>query len=150
MTVILRSALVFLCFGACTRPVKPANESGNSPGAAEHSDLQTWTGLTPSGYTVRVRPIEAPRVGSNTIHIGVSAGSPPPLSVDIVAPEMPMHGVARHRIESNGGEWSARVDIPMPGNWLLYVNFDAGGDAVEVPLTVVGSGSDLDEAHHHH
>jgi len=51
------------------------------------------------------------------------AGASTPVSVDIVSPDMPMHGLVR--IPVTNGE--ARIQIPMDGAWAIYVNLDATG-----------------------
>lgn len=57
-------------------------------------------------------------------------------TLDLVSPSMPMHGVVRYEASRAGGFWTFETEIPMEGDWLAYVNLDAGTDAAEFAFEV--------------
>jgi hypothetical protein len=64
--------------------------------------------------------------------------------VDLVAPDMPMHGITRFDAEAiSADEYLVEMELPMEGRWLVYVNLDIGVNAasfeVDVPPSDVGS-----------
>lgn len=108
-----------------------------------------WTARAPAGGLVRVAPDNGElRVGANRLVIPVEPDMRAPLSVDIVAPHMPMHGVVRLPAQQHDTQWIADVDIPMAGQWTVYVNFDEGEVAAAVHFEVRDS-SALHAVHAH-
>lgn len=94
--------------------------------------------VTPSGVVVRVRTDPEPPA-TGPIRVFITVAGPvdrTPRSVDLVSPTMPMHGVTRFAIEAAGTDWIADLEIPMEGEWSLYVNFDDGTDAAEIRFAV--------------
>lgn len=134
---------------ACSQQESPAADGspavlpaafGSGEGELDH-DSDAAVRLQPEGGELRV--------GSNRLTILTGGASPPPLSIDIVAPSMPSHGIVRHSITAVADSWIATVAVPMPGEWVLYVNFDAGEHAVAFPFTVTGP-PDVHAAHAAH
>ncbi|TVR52807.1 MAG: hypothetical protein EA421_12685 [Gemmatimonadales bacterium] len=76
------------------------------------------------------------------------------LSVDVVAPRMPAHGILRYPIATfDGDRVSFEVDIPMEGLWAIYLNLDHGPDAAAFEVEVEGDAEDGEHpshAHQHH
>lgn len=148
MKVIPAIGMALLC--ACTGEGPRATVQSVAPGSAAsmaEGEADPWTARDAGGATVRITPDGAPRVGMNRFSISVEPTHRVPLSVDLVAPRMPMHGVERHEVRKAGDELSATIDVPMAGDWILYVNFDAGADAVAIPFSVAADGRA--EPHHH-
>jgi len=77
------------------------------------------------------------------ISVDDPSGRSTPVSIDIVSPEMPMHGLVR--IPVTDGE--ARVQIPMDGEWAIYVNLDADGAVSAEFLFDVSPGDAGGDAH---
>jgi hypothetical protein len=46
------------------------------------------------------------------------------ISVDLLSPTMPAHGIVRYPVV----EGSVTLDLPMAGRWAIYVNLDAIGE----------------------
>jgi hypothetical protein len=97
--------------------------------------------------------VEAMPVRPGRLRIEVALDEAPaeaiPLSVDLVSPEMPMHGVRRFEADVSGpGRYEAVVDIPMEGYWEVYVNLDYGADAAAFELDV--EPPEDGEGHQHH
>lgn len=69
-----------------------------------------------------------------------------PISVDLVSPTMPIHGVVRSPVEPMGaGRYGSTVDVPMEGRWAVYVNLDETGlDAAQFAFDV---GPESDGSH---
>lgn len=118
----------------------------------EQPGLGASRSRTPGGVEVVLRradpatgPLEAGPVRW-TIETSASPERPP--TVDLVSPEMPMHGIMRYTASaSDDGAWEVEVPIPMEGRWMLYVNLDDGAEAAEFTLDVApGAGG----AHDHH
>ncbi|MEE9470538.1 MAG: hypothetical protein V3W32_02395, partial [Gemmatimonadota bacterium] len=91
---------------------------------------------TPVTVTTANVPV---RLGPLSLNIAIRSDSPEPLpvSVDLVSPEMPMHGIRRFDAEAiSPTEYTVNLEIPMEGRWLLYVNLDAGVNAASFELDV--------------
>ncbi len=121
--------------------------------AAEVDPSRPWVAASVSGRTVRLDPNpDPPAVG--IVHFMIETDGATPRSVDFASPAMPMHGVMRVPVESAGAAWSVSIDIPMAGDWALYVNFDDGDDAAEFRFSVAGDGHEhvgagAPATHHH-
>jgi len=137
----LLGALIVGCGGDGAEGVE-ARETGldrEAVGPSPPAALGTLMGDTPGGTHVMVRfAPDPPAVGPLELHLELH---PPPsdpelVTVDMVSPEMPAHGVVRARTtpEDRPGHFHARVTVPMEGLWEFYVNLDVGHDAV--PFTV--------------
>ncbi len=58
-------------------------------------------------------------------------------SADLVSPSMPSHGITRYAaVPAEDGSYLVETEIPMQGDWVLYVNLDDGGDSAEFPFEV--------------
>lgn len=134
------------CAGPSGDAAEPAHASYAAMAAAVTADL--WSGRSPSGMavTVATEP-DPPAPGHVRFKLAVTAGGQPH-SVDLVSPTMPMHGVVRFPVAIADGAVFADVEIPMDGEWTLYVNFDDGADAAEFRFTVAAA--DSAATHHHH
>jgi hypothetical protein len=79
------------------------------------------------------------RPGSISLHIQIRGPGPEalPVSVDVVAPSMPMHGITRFDAQAiSAEEYLVEIELPMEGRWLVYVNLDTGADAASFELDV--------------
>lgn len=115
---------------------------------------ETWNTRRVNGMVVRVRPEALPvREGPTTFLIELD---PPPaeainMSVDLVSPSMPAHGIARYEAHAERRErYRAAAEIPMAGYWTLYVNFDDGGTAVPFSFEAFGADGGTPAAHDPH
>ncbi|MFW6079765.1 MAG: hypothetical protein ACODAE_09095 [Gemmatimonadota bacterium] len=116
-----------------------------------------WATRTVGGVPIRVRADQTPlRPGPVHFRIEVpsTAADTASFSADLVSPTMPMHGVQRYPVErTQAGEYVAEVEIPMAGEWMLYVNLDIGADAARFEFTVPASDTtathDMGEGHVH-
>lgn len=67
------------------------------------------------------------------ISVHSSDGSAIASSVDLASPSMPMHGVVRYPVTDGKVDF----EIPMEGDWVVYVNLDGtGNDAAEFVFQV--------------
>lgn len=115
---------------------------------AESELAASWSGRTPTGIPVTVAAEPDPPVpGPVRFELTVPRGARP-LSVDLVSPAMPVHGVVRFPVAITDGVVVADVDVPMEGHWALYVNFDDGSDAAEIRFAVAAA--DSAAMHHQH
>jgi len=123
----------------------PASEA--APALARAVVLEA---ASPSGVVVRIRTEpDPPSTGWLRVFVTVvRRGDRKPQSVDLVSPAMPMHGIARYAVRALGTDWIADLDIPMEGEWSVYVNFDDGTDAAEFRF-VVGEAQSHTQQHHH-
>jgi len=71
-------------------------------------------------------------------------GSVAPVSLDLVSPTMPMHGLVRYPI----ADGLAEIDLPMEGQWAIYVNLDDAGQASAEFLFDVPPGESGGHQHH--
>ncbi len=55
--------------------------------------------------------------------MGSADGTASPRSLDLVSPEMPIHGLVRREVVDG---W-VDIDLPMEGRWTVYVNLDEAG-----------------------
>lgn len=149
VTVFRRFALGLLICGGCSRLGSDIETSQTSRSVTERANVVEWMGATSHGQSVLVRSSAAPSVGLNRLVIEVGTDGSPPRSVDVVAPAMPMHGVVRRIVERDGEHWSVQIEFPMPGEWVLYVNFDEGSNAAAFPLAVADEESASLVGHHH-
>jgi len=130
---------VAILLGGC---VAEASELDGNVGAeagdhAEHGAMASsamldlvgpWTATASDGSHVTVSASsEAMATGLVTLAIAVhsTGGGVSPRSLDLVSPEMPMHGLVRHEVVDG----SVDIDIPMEGLWTFYVNLDEAGAA---------------------
>ncbi len=139
-----------LASGACgsadrTRASADGDETPEAAFAAEATDAPfgeagRWEGESSGGTPVTVTTPNVPvRLGLLSLNIAIRSDSPEPLpvSVDLFSPEMPMHGVRRFDAEAiSPTEYTVKLEIPMEGRWLLYVNLDAGVNAASLELDV--------------
>jgi hypothetical protein len=117
--------------------------------AAESVAQQELSGRTGTGVVVRL-VLEGDQFVEGPARLAFSVDSDvhTPRSVDLVAPQMPTHGVVRYPVERTGDAWIAAVDIPMAGEWIAYVNFDDGGDAAALRFTAVAQSGVAVHRHH--
>lgn len=141
------AAFVMACTPGAADEVIPEGDRAPLP---ETRGGDSWTASSTSGVEVRISVDPLPlRPGPARLEIALAAPPPEvlPLSVDLVSPEMPMHGIVRYEAEaSSAARYHAVVEIPMEGFWELYVNLDYGADAAVFELDVpapAGSGSHL-------
>lgn len=124
-----------------------ATSSVPGPSANAASPIGPMSGTTTVGTEVEltISP-DPPRAGSVRLSVQLS---PAPedrssVSIDLVAPDMPAHGVVRHdnlRWESPN-EFLAELPVPMEGVWRFYVNLDVGLDAAPFEVAVGPGESD--------
>jgi hypothetical protein len=144
---------VALLASACTSgdahdaPADTPDGDASPAAAAVLGGSGPWTVKSASGAEVTVALGTAPiAAGPTELTLTVAGQANSPLvarSVDLVSPDMPLHGVARFPVTDG----AARLQIPMEGRWALYVNLDeAGGDAAEFIFDVAPNG---DGGHQH-
>ncbi len=129
MTCKLAGLIVMALLASCdTRPQGVAHTE-NGVATTE----ETWSVRLASGLVVRVKPEVFPvREGPTTFIIELD---PPPakstaVSIDLVSPTMPAHGITRYDASHESrGRLRAQAEIPMAGDWELYVNLDDGETA---------------------
>jgi hypothetical protein len=73
--------------------------------------------LTASSETLRPGPV------TFGISVGSADGTTSPRSLDLVSPEMPIHGLLRREVVDGRVD----IDLPMEGRWTVYVNLDDTG-----------------------
>jgi hypothetical protein len=142
-------SLAIVAAGACgAGGVEEAGESGarGDAGTRGAAVVGTLSETSTGGTRVRVAfdpdPLAA---GPLTLTLAMD---PPPadpgaVSLDLVSPEMPMHGVMRYLVQENGpGRFTAAVVIPMEGLWEFYVNLDIGLDTAPFAVHVLPAGPD--------
>lgn len=149
-TTIGAVVVAALASGACgsadrTQRSVEADETPEAAFAAEtigvpFAEVGRWEGESSGGTPVTVTTPNVPvRLGPLSLSIAIRSDSPEPLpvSVDLVSPEMPMHGIRRFDAEAiSPTEYTVNLEIPMEGRWLLYVNLDAGVNAASFELDV--------------
>jgi hypothetical protein len=94
-----------------------------------------WTATSAGGQLVEVRTGELPLMpGRNVFRVRSAA---PVVSADLVSPTMANHGITRYapRRETTG-DFLIDADIPMAGDWVLYVNLDEGQNAAAFSFEV--------------
>lgn len=126
-------------------------DGGRGAAAGDAVAPAAWTGRSPSGAVVRVRPERFPlQPGPVRFHVTVdSAAGPLQLSADLVSPGMPVHGITRFSAtRAADGGYDVVAEIPMAGRWMLYVNLDDGDDAVPFELDVGPADSAGSREHH--
>lgn len=125
------------------------------------SPVGTLSGRTPGGTLVRVAFSPDPPA-AGIVHLAAELEPGPEareaVSVDLVSPEMPSHGVIRYddvRWETPN-RFTLDVPIPMGGLWELYVNLDVGLDAIAFEVRVPSAPNAAHDhapadaqAHHH-
>jgi hypothetical protein len=109
----------------------------------------TWEATATDGSMVSVgvgaRP---PAVGSTSLEISVEGSAPQrsAISVDLLSPTMPAHGIVRYPVVDG----SVTLDLPMAGRWAIYVTLNAIGEntaefvfdvEAHVPRALAGSGA---------
>ncbi len=130
------------------------DDAGKTAAAVEASapfaESGRWVGETASGTPVVVTAVNPPvRPGPLSLRIRVFNPGQEllPVSVDIVAPAMPMHGIKRFDATAlSAEEYLVEMELPMEGRWLVYVNLDIGVNAasfeVDVPVSKQGGHGD--------
>ncbi|MCI0433293.1 MAG: hypothetical protein L0271_06560 [Gemmatimonadetes bacterium] len=120
------------------------------PATAGSAAVEVRESMSGSGAVVRFRPQPDPPVpGPVRLYFSVHDSSGrAPRSVDLVSPGMPMHGVTRRDVTAAGEAWIADIEVPMAGEWSIYLNFDDGTDAVEFRFAV-GEASSSSQSHTH-
>ncbi len=142
---------VGLLLAACGSPDgEEAGVDGDDDAAASAVEVASepfeetgrWVGETSTGTPVTVTTPNLPvRPGPLTLYIEVSNPGEEvlPVTVDLVAPEMPMHGITRFDAEaSSPEEYTVEMDVPMDGRWLVYVNLDIGVNAASFEIRIPG------------
>jgi len=108
--------------------------------SAPFAETGRWVGETVTGTPVVVTTENPPvRPGPISLHIQVQNPGPEalPVSVDVVAPDMPMHGITRFDAEAiSAEEYLVEMELPMEGRWLVYVNLDIGVNAASFEVDV--------------
>ena len=147
-TAIGAAVVAALASGACGSAERVNVEVDETPEAAfaaetigvPFAEAGRWEGESSGGTPVTVTTPNVPvRLGPLSLNIAIRSDSPEPLpvSVDLVSPEMPMHGIRRFHAEAiSPTEYTVNLEIPMEGRWLLYVNLDAGVNAASFELDV--------------
>lgn len=124
LTVAVAALVVALA--ACS-----ADDAGRAEApAADPAAADAWSTRLDDGTTVRVQPQVTPvPVGRTTFLIELEPvpADTPAVTVDILSPSMPAHGIIRYAAVAAGpGRFRADAEIPMAGDWSLYVNLDEG------------------------
>ncbi|MGH7502450.1 MAG: hypothetical protein ACREL7_11925 [Longimicrobiales bacterium] len=57
--------------------------------------------------------------------------------------------MVRFPVGFGSGGWTASVQIPMAGEWIAYVNFDDGDNAVAIHFNAVAEDSAAGASHRH-
>ena len=145
------AACAGLVLTACGPPGgRGAGEDGGDDGkaavaaqkaSAPFAETGRWAGETAAGTPIVVTTTNPPmRPGSISLQIQVDNPGPEafPVSVDVVAPSMPMHGITRFDAQAiSAEEYLVEIELPMGGRWLVYVNLDIGPNAaffeVDIP-----------------
>ncbi len=135
-SLLMATALLLALSGCSSGP----GEETDAPAGNGDRSSETLQGVSTKGTPVTVTPASLPvRAGPVDLLVDVdtTAEQPLPVTLDVVSPEMPIHGVLRFpsRAESPR-RYRIRAEIPMDGRWMLYVNLDYGGDAAELVLDV--------------
>jgi len=129
--------LTILCLAACSTGDAGETPASSADGQAEREPAATtpgtWTATSPRGTGVTLRAEPTPLTAGPVRFEILSPHAPDgPLTVDLVSPSMPMHGIRRHEaVALENGAWVVEVETPMEGSWALYVNLDHGADAAE-------------------
>lgn len=116
----------------------------------EHADdagvgSQRVVSASGTSLLLRLEP-EPPVAGDARLVVSIEHGTAVPHSLDLVAPSMPMHGIARYVLERTGDLYQADITIPMEGDWSVWVNFDDGTESAEVRF-IVGNPEHPDTHH---
>ncbi len=121
--------VVMTMLAACDARPDGGGDTENGLASAD----EPWSVRLASGLVVRVKPEALPvREGPATFIIELD---PPPtepvaVSIDVVSPTMPVHGITRYEARlASRGRLRAQAVIPMAGDWQLYVNLDDGETA---------------------
>jgi len=126
----------------------------------EHDDradqpVGALTSETPDGVPVRLTLTpDPPLAGDVLLQVQVDGEVPDPdaLTVDLVAPHMPAHGIVRFPVRvTAAGDMEAGIRVPMEGTWKVYVNLDSGAQAAPFQFQVApGEGDHGHSGHDHH
>jgi hypothetical protein len=149
----MRGALLVLAGVACTPGAADEALPAGDPAETPDPDAgDAWTAASTSGVEVTLSVDPLP-LRPGPIRLEIALGQEPPaalpLSLDLVSPEMPMHGIVRYETESSSASrYQAVVEIPMEGLWELYVNLDYGADAAVFELDVPAPEGSTGHEHH--
>ncbi len=109
------------------------------------ADRGPWTTQSTDGTRVTLSAEPAPPSAGPVkliVAVDAAASEARPVSVDLVSPTMPLHGVVRYDLV----EGEAGIHVPMEGRWALHVNLDEiGTNSAEFLFDVEPSGG---SAHH--
>ncbi len=150
---ILAACAAGLVLTACGPPDgREAGDEGGDDGkavvaaeraSAPFAETGRWVGETAAGTSVVVTTANPPmRPGPISLHIQVQNPGLEllPVSVDVVAPSMPMHGITRFDAEAiSAEEYLVEMELPMEGRWLVYVNLDIGVNAASFEIDIPNS-----------
>lgn len=129
--------LTILCLAACSTGDAEETPAGSVDAPPEPAPAAAtpdgWTATSPRGTEVTVRAEPTPLTAGPVRFEILSPNAPDgPLTVDLVSPSMPMHGIRRYEaVGLENGTWVVEAEIPMEGRWGLYVNLDHGAEAAE-------------------
>lgn len=107
-----------------------------------------WSGRTATGKMVEVNPASFPlNEGPAQFEIRLDgADATSRISVDLVSPTMPMHGITRYdAARTTAGVYLVQLDLPMEGHWSLYVNVNDDSDPAVVDFLVDAAVTGLTE-----
>lgn len=139
------------CGADASHGAHPAGEDEGVPA----SPLGTLSASTEGGTHVMVTfAPDPPLIGPVDVFIELHPAptNPDQVSVDLVSPDMPAHGVARTQASAGDrpGHFHARVMFPMEGHWELYVNLDIGHEAASFAVHVPAEAEGRPPAQHQH
>lgn len=120
--------------GAMSETMSETMSGDHMMASAEDAGPRMATSSGGSHVTLSVSPHPVV-AGPLSLEISVhsSDDSVVPSSVDLVSPSMPMHGVVRYPVTDG----TVDIEIPMEGDWVVYVNLDGtGNDTAEFVFQV--------------
>jgi len=146
---ILAACAAGLVLTACGPPDgRGVGETGGDDGkaavaektSASFAETGRWVGETATGTPLTVTTPNPPvRPGPLSLNIRVENPGQKalPVSVDVMSPEMPMHGITRFDADAiSAEEYLVEMELPMEGRWLVYVNLDIGVNAASFEVDV--------------
>ena len=152
-TTILTSALAVLSLAACAPGTDGEAEAAGAP-EAEAVAAGPLEATSTGGTLMRLHLAAPLEPGPHRLRLELPAGiDPAALTADLMSPGMPMHGIVRVALVAEDAYAGAIVplDIPMEGEWALYINVDeSGADAAEFLFDVVPVSADSAGTTHNH